>query len=159
MKNVFSRIAQGLALTLFSWIGSADTAMAVRAAEDELVTAYLAIQEALVGDSATEAAASAKELAAAARRLAEEGKHSKDLESIAAAADRMKGTDLDALRSAFGPVSRAVAVYAEEAELGLGLFYCPMKKAYWLQKDDEVRNPYYGKSMLTCGEKAEEVER
>ena len=66
MKNVFSRIAQGLALTLFSWIGSVETAMAARAAEDELVTAHLAIQEALVGDSATEAAASAKDLGAAA---------------------------------------------------------------------------------------------
>jgi hypothetical protein len=29
--------------------------------------------------------------------------------------------------------------------------YCPMKKMYWLSKDEEIKNPYYGKEMLTCG--------
>lgn len=29
--------------------------------------------------------------------------------------------------------------------------YCPMKKAYWLSKEKEIKNPYYGSSMLTCG--------
>lgn len=36
------------------------------------------------------------------------------------------------------------------------VMHCPMafenKGAIWLQRDDEVRNPYFGKSMLTCGE-------
>lgn len=31
------------------------------------------------------------------------------------------------------------------------LHYCPMKKASWLSDSKEVRNPYYGKRMLTCG--------
>ena len=31
------------------------------------------------------------------------------------------------------------------------LQYCPMKKAYWMSAEQEIRNPYYGKSMLTCG--------
>jgi hypothetical protein len=30
--------------------------------------------------------------------------------------------------------------------------YCPMKKASWLSSEKEIRNPYYGSSMLTCGE-------
>ena len=29
--------------------------------------------------------------------------------------------------------------------------YCPMAKAYWLSDNAAVKNPYYGKSMLTCG--------
>jgi hypothetical protein len=29
--------------------------------------------------------------------------------------------------------------------------YCPMKKASWLSESTEIKNPYYGKSMLTCG--------
>lgn len=29
--------------------------------------------------------------------------------------------------------------------------YCPMKKAYWLSMEKEIKNPYYGSSMLTCG--------
>lgn len=30
-------------------------------------------------------------------------------------------------------------------------FYCPMKKAYWMSYENEVKNPYYGSKMLTCG--------
>lgn len=30
---------------------------------------------------------------------------------------------------------------------------CPMAEAKWIQKKGELANPYYGKSMLTCGEK------
>ena len=26
-----------------------------------------------------------------------------------------------------------------------------MVKKHWLQTDKEIRNPYYGSSMLTCG--------
>jgi DNA-binding transcriptional regulator WhiA len=30
--------------------------------------------------------------------------------------------------------------------------YCPMKKASWLSSEKAIKNPYYGSSMLTCGE-------
>lgn len=30
---------------------------------------------------------------------------------------------------------------------------CPMARANWVQKNGALRNPYYGKSMLECGEK------
>lgn len=33
--------------------------------------------------------------------------------------------------------------------------YCPMKKAYWLSREKEIKNPYYGSSMLTCGKVSE----
>ena len=29
--------------------------------------------------------------------------------------------------------------------------YCPMKKASWLSTSKDIRNPYYGSKMLTCG--------
>lgn len=29
--------------------------------------------------------------------------------------------------------------------------YCPMKKSYWLSDNAAIKNPYYGKQMLTCG--------
>lgn len=29
--------------------------------------------------------------------------------------------------------------------------YCPMKKASWLSNSKDIRNPYYGSRMLTCG--------
>ncbi len=30
--------------------------------------------------------------------------------------------------------------------------YCPMKKAYWLSADKEIKNPYYGSEMPDCGD-------
>ena len=30
--------------------------------------------------------------------------------------------------------------------------YCPMADANWLQKEDAIINPYFGKKMLNCGE-------
>ncbi|WP_316822991.1 DUF3347 domain-containing protein [Pedobacter gandavensis] len=29
--------------------------------------------------------------------------------------------------------------------------YCPMKKSYWLSDNAAIKNPYFGKQMLTCG--------
>lgn len=33
--------------------------------------------------------------------------------------------------------------------------YCPMKKATWLSETSAIKNPYYGKQMLTCGKTIE----
>ena len=30
-----------------------------------------------------------------------------------------------------------------------------MKKAAWLSSEKQIKNPYYGSSMLTCGEVTE----
>jgi hypothetical protein len=37
--------------------------------------------------------------------------------------------------------------------------YCPMKKSYWLSADASIKNPYYGKQMLTCGEVTETLNK
>ncbi|AWK02855.1 MerP protein [Flavobacterium crocinum] len=35
--------------------------------------------------------------------------------------------------------------------------YCPMADADWLSKEKVVKNPYYGSSMLTCGNVVETI--
>ncbi|MFH6944463.1 DUF3347 domain-containing protein [Flavobacterium sp. FlaQc-50] len=35
--------------------------------------------------------------------------------------------------------------------------YCPMADANWLSKEKAVKNPYYGSSMLTCGNVVETI--
>ena len=64
-------------------------------------------------------------------------------------------------RRAFEPLSTAVADLAREHHLqhtaGLHAFECPMApvlgKGRWLQRTGALRNPFYGSSMLTCGDK------
>lgn len=35
--------------------------------------------------------------------------------------------------------------------------YCPMAKGQWLSDKKDIKNPYYGKSMLECGYITEEI--
>jgi hypothetical protein len=37
--------------------------------------------------------------------------------------------------------------------------YCPMVKAIWLSESKPIKNPYYGSSMLTCGEVQETIQQ
>ena len=65
-----------------------------------------------------------------------------------------KAKDLKAAREAFKPLSASLTKYLADNKAGKGVYhegYCPMVKSSWLQKETEVRNPYMGKSMLTCG--------
>ena len=35
--------------------------------------------------------------------------------------------------------------------------YCPMKKMYWLSNESNIKNPYYGNAMLSCGQVTETI--
>jgi Cu(I)/Ag(I) efflux system membrane fusion protein len=71
-----------------------------------------------------------------------------------------KGNDIPSTRKAFDIISRGFIAAATKfgADTGKSLFelFCPMafdgRGAFWLQTDQEVRNPYFGAEMLACGE-------
>jgi hypothetical protein len=52
-------------------------------------------------------------------------------------------------------VSIAIEDYAIKTKAsfpdGVRVAYCPMADKPWLTKDKDIRNPYYGAAMLTCG--------
>ena len=66
--------------------------------------------------------------------------------------------DLETLRVHFEPLSDEMLRIVKTFGTGPGeqvyQMHCPMafnnKGASWLQSDDQVRNPYFGASMLTC---------
>jgi hypothetical protein len=128
--------------------------VAIRAG-DPLLTMldpYFRIQSALSDDKTEGVTAEAKAIATAAKAMGEPGV------PIAKAADALAhATDLGAARTAFSQLSDAVIKFSEstKAEAGEGVhaMYCPMANKQWMQKGEKVSNPYYGKSMLTCGEK------
>ena len=113
---------------------------------------YIAIQEDLAKDSTKGVSEHANAIASAVKNG-----QAKELPSeIASQADAVaRAKDLKATRHAFKPLSASMAKYLSDHHLGKGVYheaYCPMAKASWLQTEKEVRNPYYGKSMLDCGE-------
>jgi alpha-beta hydrolase superfamily lysophospholipase len=115
-----------------------------------IVAAYLDVQASLAADRTDGTAANA-------RTIGEQAREMSNGSAIAeAAASLEKASTLAAARTAFGPLSEAVVAAATAAGWkGLDdvkLAYCPMARHSWLQKEDAVRNPYYGKAMANCGE-------
>lgn len=117
-----------------------------------IIESYLQIQNQLISDKTDGVKAAATEIAKQAGSMGAGGAAiAKAAASVAAAAD------LKATRQAFGPLSDAVIAAAASdpalsKELGVKVAFCPMVNRSWLQKEDKVRNPYYGTAMLECGE-------
>ena len=103
-----------------------------------LFTSYVAAQEALAVDS----------FASAKNALELLAKHNTgELKKLIETA--LKARDLQTLHHAFKPLSEWMA--KQELPTGLAVAYCPMAKAYWVQKNGDVANPFYGSAMLRCG--------
>ena len=70
-----------------------------------------------------------------------------------------KAEDIDQMRESFIPVSKGIIGLNETFEpmnFKVYVQHCPMannnKGADWLSKEEEIKNPYFGSSMLDCGE-------
>ena len=138
----------GLATAAEPRASHAASAMAADFVAD-VVGPYLAIQSALTNDDLKPVAAAARSLQKNAERLGGDGKAL--VEAAAKAAD---AKDLEAARTAFGDLSTALIAYADTTKQpieGKIVAFCPMVKKSWVQADGAIANPYYGKSMLTCG--------
>jgi len=129
---------------------AATVAFAVVSDIRPIVEPYLGIQQALAADRI-------EGIADAARRIGDEaGKLGSDASAIqAAAGDLQQATDLKTARAAFGRLGDAIMIFAKASGASVGadvkVAYCPMARKYWLQTDDEIRNPFYGKAMSDCG--------
>lgn len=76
-----------------------------------------------------------------------------DAKSIAAA------TDLKKQRENFKSLTKNTydLIKVSKPEQAVYKQYCPMADADWLSKEKAVKNPYYGASILTCGNVAETI--
>lgn len=69
--------------------------------------------------------------------------------------------DIGRQRAAFSNLSGNMVAVAKSVKLTsepVYIQYCPMKKAYWLSDKKTIENPYYGSSMLSCGEITDTIE-
>jgi len=106
---------------------------------------YERVRVALAADKLTDVAPHARALAAVVGPVGGAGSK-KAADAIAAA------TTIDDARKHFGDLSTIlVPVFQAEAIPGTTAYICEMKKKPWVQRGDKIENPYYGKSMLTCG--------
>ena len=127
--------------------GAAQASDALKA----VVGSYLEIHVQLAADKVDAIKTPAAAIATAASSMGQPG------EAIVKAAKAVEqAADLERAREAFGPLSDAV-IAAARAEGwkdldGVKVAFCPMVNRSWLQKDEKIRNPYYGAAMLECGQ-------
>jgi Cu(I)/Ag(I) efflux system membrane fusion protein len=134
----------------------------------EVLGHYLKLQEALAGDDLTSSKAVGPELERAVKhvdmKLLDDEAHAIWMRVLGTMDPGLRAIlaadDITALRSGFEPFSVGLTEAVEK--LGVQTtgpifeMYCPMafddKGATWLQKTEELRNPYFGAAMLKCGE-------
>lgn len=133
-----------------------------------LYGAYLTAQEALAEDDLETFGFAMEDLAKAVEGVALQGVFGETLgvwrrinTRLKAGMEEAKGaTTLASARIAFGTLSSAVIELSERighvGGVALVRAHCPMafdnRGADWLQIGDEINNPYFGASMLRCGE-------
>jgi hypothetical protein len=146
--------ALALAIGLALGLGASPAQAQAKGDAGQVLKEYGAMYEALVTNKTEGVAASAAKIAEVAGACAKSGATAKECGALAAAAKKVVGKDLESLRAQFKELSVAADGYLRAVEApGWDLYFCPMADGYWIQTAEGVRNPYYGPSMLKCGEK------
>ena len=125
----------------------------------QLLSSYYNIKNALVTGDANSAASNAELFLKTANTVDFKVISEGNVHILSKDAGKISSTkDLKKQREYFVDLSSNMATVAKSLKLGsqpIYLQYCPMKKASWLSSEKQIRNPYYGSSMLTCGEVTE----
>ena len=133
----------------------------------EVFEGYTLLKDALVADNADKAQSSAKEIGESLAKvdmklLEEEKAHNhwmtlqKEIKASSSAI--ANASEIAEQRNHFKHLSAHMISSVQLFGIDQTVYtnYCPMadsnKGAYWLSLEKEIRNPYYGEAMLTCGE-------
>ena len=118
---------------------------------------YLHLSNALIESNAAEA-----QSAAAALQTALSDAGSSKGADLAGKIASVK--NVEAQRAELEALTKEVETCVKAGKLTSGVIYkqyCPMannhKGAYWLSSEKDIKNPYFGDKMLTCGETKEEI--
>ena len=139
---------------------------------DELVEHYLHLKNALIADNAKEAASAGKAMVVAMGKVDKSSLTGEQKTVYADVEDDAKehaehisenAGDISHQREHFDILSKdiydLVKVFGSTQTLYKD--YCPMynnnKGAIWLSETKAIKNPYYGKKMLSCGAVKEEI--
>jgi hypothetical protein len=127
------------------------------ATKEGAIADYMALKDAFVQtavDAAKEAAANLVESLKA---------EDMDEATINAASMIMTSDDIEAQRAAFKTITDNMVSKIKESgsEAGVYVQYCPMAfdntGANWLSMTEDIKNPYFGDKMLTCGKVEEKI--
>lgn len=147
---------------------SDDAAKALR----PVLEGYLDVQEHLVADDLAASQARATTWLAAIQSISLKSSLSKDVYaplSVGLKRDigaLLKAKDISEARDAFSSITRVLDVFlvrfGNVLNAPVRKAYCPMARGnkgdYWYQRGEQVKNVYFGKSMLACGEIRKQID-
>ncbi|SHN40736.1 DUF3347 domain-containing protein [Chitinophaga sp. CF418] len=141
---------------------SAPAAAAVQLKDDRLNAVYqhyVHLTTALINGDEAEAKMASNAIEAGAAAVSDGKALGASAAKITAAAD------IEAQRTAYADLSSNFISLVKKSGMNSGALYidfCPMamndKGAYWISANKEVKNPYFGEKMMTCGEVKETIE-
>ena len=119
---------------------------------------YVHLTTALINGDQAEAKIAANAIEAGAKEIP-------GAEPVASSASKIiSASGIEAQRTEFSNLSNQFITLAKKSGVQSGelyVDYCPMalndKGAYWLSANKEIKNPYFGDKMLTCGEVKETI--
>lgn len=116
---------------------------------------YLNIKTALAADNSDEAAKAANNLIKSASMVDYKVLSEGNLDLLRKDASVIsESRSIETQRASFGKLSNNMIALTKQFKLSdtsVFVQFCPMADASWLSAEKAVKNPYYGKSMLTCG--------
>lgn len=139
---------------------------------NDMVTRYLQIKNALANDNGKDAAGAGKAFVESMEKMNKNmfsGEELKKWDDLADDAKEMaehistNAGNLEHQREHFDMLSADMYEMVKTFGAGQALYqdFCPMyngnKGASWLSETKEIKNPYLGKKMLTCGTVKEEI--
>jgi Cu(I)/Ag(I) efflux system membrane fusion protein len=134
---------------------------------------YLAVWQALAADNLPNAQESLARFEAAVSTVSDQPPAGRSKEVWAVERTNLlklierlkKAQDIQAVRTEFSTLSQEIGVLAKAFGFGdaspIYELHCPMafqgQGAIWYQDSDQVRNPYFGSTMLTCADRVDRV--
>jgi len=155
MKKIFLVVA--LIATVWIKPGFAQVSQA-----KALLTSYYDIKNALVNSDAALAASKASEFSKVLGNIDMKSMSEAEMTAFKSFQDKLafdaehisETKDISHQREHFANFSTNLFKLAKAVKLtkeSVYYDYCPMKKSYWLSENAVIKNPYFGKQMLTCG--------
>ena len=122
---------------------------------------YLNIKTALVTDNSDEASKAANAFIKSASMVDYKVLSEGNLDVLRKNASKIADSrSIETQRESFNGLSQNMISMTKSFKLSdksVFVQYCPMAEASWLSAEKEIKNPYYGKSMLTCGSVKSEI--
>jgi hypothetical protein len=127
----------------------------------QLLSQYYNIKDGLVADNSNVASQHADDFIKTANtidyKLISEGNINALLKD---ATPISESKDIKKQRQHFANLSNNIAMLAKAMKLTnqpIYQVYCPMQKSSWLSDSKEIKNPYFGSAMPTCGKVVETI--